>query len=377
MHLADLIINYDSKRIPLSAKQREHINKIYPYYGAQGVIDYVDDYLFDGEYMLIAEDGENLRSRKLPIATIVSGKFWVNNHAHIITSNEKSNLLFVWYWLNNNDISQYVTGSAQPKLNQSNLNAIPFPDIDKEIQDKIAFILADFENKISSNSDESDTLQATIELMYQNWFNDSNCPNNIGVLESGIPKDWEYRPFNEFIKPFSEKIGGLEVPIYSTTNNGLSLRDEKFNKNLTKSKGNNKKIVKDDLIFGLSREILNFGVFEEENGSVSPAYQTFKIDQTVMLPFMLELEMRINMPKYMDILQLGAREGQGIRKDYLLKKEYLVPKMEVQLQFAEIYTVIQKKIALLKEENKVLAEIRDALIPQFMSGELPVEVGEE
>ena len=120
MLLGDLIINHDNKRIPLSAKQRENIEKNYPYYGAQGIIDYVDDYLFEGKYLLIAEDGENLRSRKQPIATIVEGKFWVNNHAHIVTSNELSNLEFLCFWLNSNDISEYITGSAQPKLNQNN-----------------------------------------------------------------------------------------------------------------------------------------------------------------------------------------------------------------------------------------------------------------
>lgn len=100
MLLGDLIINHDNKRIPLSAKQRENIEKNYPYYGAQGIIDYVDNYLFEGKYLLIAEDGENLRSRKQPIATIVEGKFWVNNHAHIVTSNELSNLEFLCFWLN-------------------------------------------------------------------------------------------------------------------------------------------------------------------------------------------------------------------------------------------------------------------------------------
>lgn len=81
---------------------------------------------------MIAEDGENLRSRKQPIATIVEGKFWVNNHAHIVTSNKLSNLEFLCFWLNSNDISEYITGSAQPKLNQNNMNLIPLPDFPKK-----------------------------------------------------------------------------------------------------------------------------------------------------------------------------------------------------------------------------------------------------
>lgn len=383
MPFGDLIKNHDSKRIPLSSKQRENLKKVYPYYGAQGVIDYVDNYIFDGEYMLIAEDGENLRSRKLPIATIVSGQFWVNNHAHIVTANESSNLLFLCYWLNNNDISEYITGSAQPKLSQSKLNEIPFPDISKDVQDAIALILLDFENKITVNQNEIEVLLESVKTIYKNWFNDYNYPKTTGELvfnsqlERDIPSDWDVVPFKRFLTPTSEKIGDASVPIYSTTNSGIALRDEKFNKNLTKSQGNNKKVVKDDLIFGLSREILNFGIFTDEIGSVSPAYQIFKIDQSIILPFMLELELRINMPQYMDVLQLGAREGQGIRKDYLMNKYFLVPKMKVQEEFFKLYDVFQTKIAKLKEENAVLAEIRDTLLPKLMSGELPVEVGEE
>lgn len=223
----------------------------------------------------------------------------------------------------------------------------------------------------------------SIQTLYQNWFNDFNYPNATGeireseTLQKEVPIGWIEMKFGEFLTPHSEKIGDIDAPIFSTTNNGMALRDEKFNKNLSKSQKNNKKIVKDDLIFGLSREILNFGVVTAEIGSVSPVYQIFKINQTVFLPFMLELEIRINMQNYMDILQLGAREGQGISKDYLLNKYVLVPDMEVQKHFAEIYTVFKNKIAKLKEENVVLAEIRDILLPKLMNGELPVEEGEE
>lgn len=383
MYLGDLIINYDSKRIPLSSKQRESIEKIYPYYGAQGIIDYVDDYIFDGEYMLIAEDGENLRSRKLPIASIVSGKFWVNNHAHIVMANKDSNLRFLCYWLNSNDISRYLTGSAQPKLNQANLNIIPLPDLTKTKQDRIAAIISLYEEKISLNLKEISLLIDAINLMYKSWFNDFNYPNETrelalsDKLNRKVPISWKIITFRKFLTPYTEKIKDLDAKIYSTTNNGISLRDERFTKNLTKTRSNNKKVVKDDLIFGLSREILNFGVFPDEIGSVSPAYQIFKIDQSIILPFMLDLEIRTNMSQYMDILQLGAREGQGIRKKYLLDKYFLVPEMKLQKEFAKVYEIYQKKIANLKKENSVLAEIRDTLLPKLINGELPVKEGEE
>ncbi|EME7170110.1 restriction endonuclease subunit S, partial [Enterococcus faecium] len=116
--------NFDKIRIPLSQAERELRKGIYPYYGAQGVIDWIDDYLFSGEYLLIAEDGENLKSNKEPIAQIANGNFWVNNHAHVLKNNEKSDLHYLYYIINRTDIRPYLTGSVQPKLNQSNLNKI-------------------------------------------------------------------------------------------------------------------------------------------------------------------------------------------------------------------------------------------------------------
>jgi len=82
--IRSLVDIFNNIRIPLSSKQRENLAKIYPYYGAQNIVDYVDNFLFDGEYILIAEDGENLKSNNQNICNLVNGKFWVNNHAHII-----------------------------------------------------------------------------------------------------------------------------------------------------------------------------------------------------------------------------------------------------------------------------------------------------
>ena len=122
--LGELLVNYDKQRKPLSAIQRASFKGNYRYYGAQGVIDYVNDYIFDGDYMLIAEDGENLNSRNAPIAQLVSGKFWVNNHAYIVKTNDKADMYLLMLMLNYTNISAYVTGAAQPKLNQDNLNRI-------------------------------------------------------------------------------------------------------------------------------------------------------------------------------------------------------------------------------------------------------------
>ena len=159
--LGEVINVLDSKRIPLSSKERESRRGNYPYYGAQGIIDYIDDYIFDGEYLLIAEDGENLKSQKQNIAQIARGKYWVNNHAHILESNGKCDIRYICYLLNKMDISGYITGSAQPKLNQANLCSIEVELPDIQEQKRIAEFIGNFDDKIELNRQINDNLALT------------------------------------------------------------------------------------------------------------------------------------------------------------------------------------------------------------------------
>ena len=266
------------------------------------------------------------------------------------------------------------TATAVPIVNKTDFSNIQiYCPQKKEEQIAISRKLKYYDAKIETNIEKILIYFEMIQSIYQKWFDTTHTDN---LSDDELMKWWRKKTFRDFLKLSTEVIGSEKAPVYSATNNGITLRDEKFSKNLSRSIKNNKKIVQDDLIVGLSREILNFGVFKDIIGSVSPVYQIFKIDKTVILPFILELEIRCNMYKYMDILQLGAREGQGIRKEYLLQKDFFVPPMELQLKFEEIAKPIQQKIVKLKEENEVLAEIRDTLLPKLMSGELPVEVGE-
>jgi len=123
----ELVEVFDSKRIPLNLEQRSVRKGPYPYYGASGIIDHVDDYLFDGDYLLIAEDGANLLSRSSPRAFSAGGKFWVNNHAHIVKAVRPLGHDFIQYFINTISLAPFVTGTAQPKLTQKSLAQIPVP----------------------------------------------------------------------------------------------------------------------------------------------------------------------------------------------------------------------------------------------------------
>ena len=125
-NIGELLVNRDGERKPISSAIRsKQMNKIYDYYGAAGVIDKVDNYLFDERLLLIGEDGANLLSRSKNNAFFAEGKYWVNNHAHVLDATDKKVLDFVAMVINSMKLDDYITGSAQPKLSQDNLNKIP------------------------------------------------------------------------------------------------------------------------------------------------------------------------------------------------------------------------------------------------------------
>ena len=130
--------NENSKRVPVKQSDRDEREGEYPYYGATGIIDTIDDYKFDGEYLLIAEDGKNLLFRKKNNAFMAYGKFWVNNHAHILSCNNICNLKYLEFFLNSIDLSPFISGIDQIKLNKASLDRIPVIVPPIELQNQFA-----------------------------------------------------------------------------------------------------------------------------------------------------------------------------------------------------------------------------------------------
>jgi len=158
--------NEDGKRVPVKQADREEMQGRYPYYGASGVIDHVDDYLFEGERLLIGEDGANLLARSTPIAFRAHGRYWVNNHAHVLAENGEASLVFLETLINRLDLTQYVSGSAQPKLTQKSLNAIPIPLPPLPSQTRFASIVESIEQqkaRLKAHLAELDTLFASLQ----------------------------------------------------------------------------------------------------------------------------------------------------------------------------------------------------------------------
>ena len=161
----NVMINKDSERVPLSVAQRQHLKKTYDYYGASGVIDKVDKYLFDKDLLLIGEDGANLINRSTPIAFIAKGKYWVNNHAHVLDVCSGMELSYVALFVNAISLVDYVTGTAQPKMNQEKMNSIllAIPPVKEQhrILEKMSMVDA-FIDKYASLQTKLDSLDNSV-----------------------------------------------------------------------------------------------------------------------------------------------------------------------------------------------------------------------
>lgn len=163
--LGDIIELYDFKRVPLSSNQRDKMEKIYPYYGAAALMDHVDDYLFDGIYLLLGEDGTVMNNLGFPTLQYVWGKFWVNNHAHVLQGKNGFTVESLYTMLKQTSVTSIVTGAVQPKINQSNLKALSvvIPSAD-EMADFNALIEPLF-SKVRANYDENTRLSETRDVL--------------------------------------------------------------------------------------------------------------------------------------------------------------------------------------------------------------------
>ena len=166
--LGDCCNNCDSLRKPITAKDR--IKGTIPYYGASGIVDYVKDYLFDGEYLLISEDGANLVFRSTPIAFRIKGKTWVNNHAHVLQFDTLFQQIFMEYSINLRDISSIVTGCAQPKLTQAAMNNINIPYPPLPLQQSFASKIEAIERQKALIQQSIAEVQMLFDSRMDDWF---------------------------------------------------------------------------------------------------------------------------------------------------------------------------------------------------------------
>lgn len=166
--LDEICENLDNRRVPITSTDRKA--GIYPYYGASGIVDYVEDYIFDEDILLISEDGANLVMRTTPIAFSVSGKVWVNNHAHVVRFTSKATQKYIEVCFELTDISSSITGTAQPKLNQAKLNAMIFCMPPLELQELFTTFVEQTEKMKTAISSSLDKLETLKKALIQKYF---------------------------------------------------------------------------------------------------------------------------------------------------------------------------------------------------------------
>jgi type I restriction enzyme S subunit len=308
-----------------------------------------------------------------------------------LTSND-----FLYYLLNYvvRQLKQKSHGGVFDTITRDTFDQISVDLPPLPIQHAISRILGSLDDKIELNRQMNVILEAMVRAIFKSWFVDFDPVQmnvegrqSLGNAETAalfpecfedseigeIPTGWKIERFQKILRHSTERIGSEPAVEYSATVTGLTLRDERFNKQLSKTREKNKKIVKGDLVFGLSRKIINFGLMKENIGSVSPVYEIFKVSPDIYVPELLEMQIRYNMSNYIDILKPSAREGQCIDREYLLSKFVLIPDMLVQKKYYQIYSILQQKIENNDQQTSTLTQIRDALLPKLMSGEIRVD----
>jgi type I restriction enzyme S subunit len=403
--LGDLTANFDGRRVPV--KETERRRGPYPYYGASGIVDYVHDYLFDGEYLLIAEDGENLRTRSTPVAFLARGKFWVNNHAHIVRGNGDADTRYLMYALQATDISGYLTGSTMPKLTQGNMNRIPVPSPRLAQQRAIAHILGTLDERIELNRRMNETLEAMARAIFQSWFvnfdpvraksegRDPGLPSHIADLfpdrfqdsELGeIPAGWEVRAIGDL----ADVVGGstpstsnrefwnggqhcwatpkdlaaLSTPVLLDTDRRIT--DAGVSQI---SSG----LLPAGTVLLSSRAPIGYLAVAETSTAVNQGFIAMRPKPGVSNLFLLlwarfahdEILSRANGSTFLEISKSNFRPIPVVRPD-----------RSTFVAFESVVRPIHGRIVCNERESRTLATLRDTLLPKLISGELRVKDAE-
>ena len=161
----EVCFNFDRQRKPLSGMVRSTMQGEYPYYGAAKILDHINGYLFDGRYLLIAEDGSVITEDGKPVLQLVTGKFWVNNHAHVVQGKTPISTNFLYLFMSNVAISGYITGAAQPKINQDNLNRIPILSPSQGVLERFDKMIGPIFDNIATLGLKNNNLRQTRDLL--------------------------------------------------------------------------------------------------------------------------------------------------------------------------------------------------------------------
>ena len=399
VRLVEVVNDFNKIRVPLSSNQRKLLKKIYPYYGAQGIVDYVEDFLFDGEYLLIAEDGENLKSNNQNICNMVKGKFWVNNHAHILQGKKDNLTRYLYYKLNTINFSPFVTGSSQPKLNKENLFSIEF-FIHENIktQRKIAKTLSDIDDKIEILHQINDNLAELAKTIYDYWFVQFDFPDENGksykssggkmvyneVLKREIPEGWEVKRIGDYCKSSGgyafkssewKKSGNPIIKIKNIQeDNSLNIEDIDF-VDMSKTIDKKFKANAGDIVIAMTGATIGkFAIVPKTDNDfyVNQRVGVFKLNELKKLPFLINTLNQDYFRKNIIEISCGAAQP-NISNEQINNIELILPINNIVEKFNNKMTICYEKIIQNRYKVYHLQSLRDWLLPMLMNGQISVE----
>ncbi len=400
--LGDLTDNFDAQRIPV--KEADRKVGPYPYYGASGIVDYVDNYIFDGDYLLIAEDGENLRTRQTPIAFMANDKFWVNNHAHIVRGNNRADTRYLMYALRVADVSGYLSGSTMPKLTQGNLNKIPLPEPPLKEQSSIARILGTLDDKIELNRKMNQTLETMARAIFKSWFVDFDpvrakaesrdpdlppdlaeiFPDSFEDLELGeIPKGWEIKTIadlaeiNSWTLSKSDKLERIEYIEISEVSKGDIGTIQVFQRGQEPSRARRRLRHGDTVLSTVRPERGSYFLCLQPSLNLV-ASTGFAVFTPTKAPWSL-LHAALTQRELFEHLGHLADGGAypAIRPEVIAQKQLPWPNSpDVTEAFQRKCGPLYEKAEQNRRESRKLAALRDVLLPNLLSGEIRVKNAE-
>ena len=370
-NILDFAEIHNQSRVPLSKMQRAKKQGIYPYYGASGIIDFVDGYLFDGEFVLISEDGENLKARQTPIAFKANGQFWVNNHAHILKGRMPFHNDLMIYYFQNMDLNPYITGAVQPKLNKANLLSIPIylPEDENE-QKAIASVLSSLDDKIDLLHRQNKTLEAMAETLFRQWF--------VEDADEG----WETARVGDFVHTNVASINkdnALKTIRYLDTG---SLTEGKIDGyqtfDIADAPSRARRIVKhnDVLISTVRPNQKHYGILKNpaEDVIVSTGFCVITCDK-IDPHFIYILLTTDEMTEYLHSIAEGSTSTYpSLKPSDIEGLVFQLPPQEKLDAFSEYAYDTWSKIEYNHTQIITLEKLRDTLLPKLMSGEVRVKL---
>ena len=352
----------DSQRVPIKDGDRVKMQGKYPYYGASGIIDYVNDYLFDDDLILLGEDGANILTRSTPLAFLVSGKVWVNNHAHVLKTSTNHNRYYICNYLESLSYDKYNTGTAQPKLNREICENIPIllPNIYE--QNKIADILQLWDTAIAKQTALIEQLTLRKRGLMQQLLTGKKRLKGFGG-------EWKRIKAGEIFKSTSVKGNGSEVLLSATQEHGVIPRDQ-LEGRVTMPTGdtNSFKLVEvGDFVISL-RSFQGGLEYSEHRGIVSPAYTVLKPIVEIDKSFYRYYFKSAEFIGHLAIAVIGIRDGKQISYEDFCFVKIPYPNVEEQKAISTILLQADKEIEIQKQKLAAMQAQKKGLMQVLLTG---------